>query len=97
MSSHSGSGGSTREVLGGGRDQEWWNYVREMEGRIAKKDEEHLATVARIQNDHSRLETEYRARIAQLEEDNKALQESQTGLNTEIGTLKTKLEATNKV
>jgi len=80
MSSHSGgSGASGREILAQQRaPDEFWSHVREMETRMTKMQEDHLATVARIQSDHARLDNDLRAKINQLEAENKVLRESQS-------------------
>jgi hypothetical protein len=76
MSSHSGSGGSTRELFPQ-QSTEWVNYVRDLENRMAKMAEDHQVAVARLQSENSRRESEWQARLAQVEADNKSLQDSQ--------------------
>jgi hypothetical protein len=88
MSSHSGgSGASGREAYGSGQNQyddAWWKYVKGLEDRMQQMEEQHNGTIARLQSDHSHLETERQTRIVQLEKDNKELKD-------EIATLKAQL------
>jgi DNA repair exonuclease SbcCD ATPase subunit len=88
MSSHSGgSGASARETYGSSQNQyddAWWKYVKSLEDRMQQMEEQHSAAVARLQSEHSHLETERQTRIVQLEKDNKELKD-------EIATLKAQL------
>jgi hypothetical protein len=59
MSSHGGSGSSIREVIGGQVDV--WQYVREMEARMARTEKEHTDMIATLQNEVTTL----RAQLAQ--------------------------------
>jgi len=59
MSSHGGSGSSMREVLGNQVDV--WQYVREIESRMARMEKEHNEKIATLQNEITTL----RAQLAQ--------------------------------
>ncbi|KAH4937425.1 hypothetical protein HBI79_059800 [Parastagonospora nodorum] len=59
ISSHGGSGSSMREVIGGQVDV--WQYVREMEARMARTEKEHTDMIATLQNEVTTL----RAQLAQ--------------------------------
>jgi uncharacterized small protein (DUF1192 family) len=59
ISSHGGSGSSIREVMGGQVDV--WQYVREMEARMARTEKEHTDMIATLQNEVTTL----RAQLAQ--------------------------------
>jgi hypothetical protein len=59
MSSHGGSGSSIREAMGGQVDV--WQYVREMEARMARTEKEHTDMIATLQNEVTTL----RAQLAQ--------------------------------
>jgi len=52
MSSHGGSGSSMREVLGG---VDVWQYVREMEARMARTEKEHNDMISSLQNEVTTL------------------------------------------
>jgi cell division protein FtsB len=62
-----------------------------------KMQEDHLANLARMQSDHSRLESGLRAEINKLETENKTLKETRTAhevqiqrLQDEVASLKAK-------
>lgn len=59
LSSHGGSGSSMREVMGNQVDV--WQYVREIESRMARMEKEHDAKIATLQNEITTL----RAQLAQ--------------------------------
>jgi hypothetical protein len=59
MSSHGGSGSSMREVLGNQVDV--WQYVREIESRMARTEKEHDEKISTLQNEITTL----RAQLAQ--------------------------------
>ncbi|KAI4625001.1 uncharacterized protein J4E87_005482 [Alternaria ethzedia] len=59
MSSHGGSGGSMREVMGSQVDV--WQYVRDIESRMARMEKEHNDKIATLQNEITTL----RAQLAQ--------------------------------
>ena len=59
MSSHGGSGSSMREVLGNQVDV--WQYVREIETRMARMEKEHNEKISTLQNEITTL----RAQLAQ--------------------------------
>jgi hypothetical protein len=59
ISSHGGSGSSIREVMGGQVDV--WQYVREMEARMARTEKDHTDMIATLQNEVTTL----RAQLAQ--------------------------------
>ncbi|CAG5175511.1 uncharacterized protein ALTATR162_LOCUS8121 [Alternaria atra] len=59
MSSHGGSGSSMREVMGNQVDV--WQYVREIEARMARMEKEHNDKIATLQNEITTL----RAQLAQ--------------------------------
>lgn len=59
MSSHGGSGSSMREVMGGQVDV--WQFVREMEARMARTEKEQADKIASLQNEVTTL----RAQLAQ--------------------------------
>ncbi|KAH7072630.1 hypothetical protein BKA63DRAFT_47583 [Paraphoma chrysanthemicola] len=59
MSSHGGSGSSIREVMGGQVDV--WQFVREMEARMARTEKEQADKIASLQNEVTTL----RAQLAQ--------------------------------
>lgn len=52
ISSHGGSGSSMREVLGG---VDVWQYVREMEARMARTEKEHNDMISSLQNEVTTL------------------------------------------
>ncbi|KAJ5022526.1 hypothetical protein J3E73DRAFT_238832 [Bipolaris maydis] len=58
-SSHGGSGSSTREVMGNHVDV--WQYVREIEARMARMEKEHNDKISTLQNEITTL----RAQLAQ--------------------------------
>jgi hypothetical protein len=63
MSSHgTNSAGSMRDVLGG-RDIDIWQYMRDMENRLARMTEEHQAQMARLQDEVNSL----RGQLAQTQ------------------------------
>jgi hypothetical protein len=53
MSSHGGSGSSMREIMGGQVDV--WQYVREMEARMARTEKEHTDKIALLTNEVNTL------------------------------------------
>jgi len=53
MSSHGGSGSSMREIMGGQVDV--WQYVREMEARMARTEKEHTERIALLTNEVTTL------------------------------------------
>lgn len=59
MSSHGGSGSSIREVMGNQVDV--WQYVREIETRMARTEKEHNEKISVLQNEITTL----RAQLAQ--------------------------------
>lgn len=59
ISSHGGSGSSTREVMGNHVDV--WQYVREIEARMAKMEKEYNDKISTLQNEITTL----RAQLAQ--------------------------------
>lgn len=59
MSSHGGSGSSIREVMGGQVDV--WQYVRDIESRMARMEKEYNDKIANMQNEITTL----RAQLAQ--------------------------------
>jgi hypothetical protein len=59
MSSHGGSGSSMREVMGNQVDV--WQYVREIEARMARMEKEHNDKIATLQHEITTL----RAQLAQ--------------------------------
>ncbi|CAO2649072.1 Nn.00g100210.m01.CDS01 [Neocucurbitaria sp. VM-36] len=59
MSSHGGSGSSMREVMGNQVDV--WQYVREIESRMARMEKEHNERISTLQNEITTL----RAQLAQ--------------------------------
>jgi hypothetical protein len=73
MSSHGGSGSSIREVMGGQVDV--WQYVREMEARMARTEKEHTDQLATLQNEVTTL----RAQLAQQHVNNSTSQPQQPG------------------
>lgn len=58
-SSHGGSGSSMREVMGNQMDV--WQYVREIESRMARMEREHNEKITTLQNEITKL----RAQLAQ--------------------------------
>ncbi|KAH8726285.1 hypothetical protein GQ44DRAFT_726265 [Phaeosphaeriaceae sp. PMI808] len=69
MSSHGGSGSSIREVMGSQVDV--WQYVREMEGRMARTEKEHTDLIATLQSEVTTL----RAQLAQQHVNNSQSQQ----------------------
>jgi hypothetical protein len=63
ISSHGGSGSSMREVLGG---VDVWQYVREMEARMARTEKEHTDMIASLQGEVTTL----RAQLSQRKDSN---------------------------
>jgi len=59
ISSQGGSGSSMREAMGGQLDV--WQYVREIEARMARMEKEHNDKIAHMQNEITTL----RAQLAQ--------------------------------
>ncbi|OCK95355.1 uncharacterized protein K441DRAFT_556432 [Cenococcum geophilum 1.58] len=73
MSSHgTNSAGSMRDVLGG-RDIDIWQYMRDMENRLARMTEEHQAQMARLQDEVSSL----RGQLAQTQPQQQQQQQQQ--------------------
>ncbi|KAL6702408.1 hypothetical protein ACN47E_002058 [Coniothyrium glycines] len=70
ISSHGGSGGSMREVMGNQVDV--WQYVREIESRMARMEREHNEKIATLQNEITTL----RAQLAQQHVNNAQAQQS---------------------
>jgi hypothetical protein len=69
MSSHGGSGSSIREVMGGQVDV--WQYVREMEARMARTEKEHTDMIDTLKNEVTTL----RAQLAQQHVNNSTSQQ----------------------
>jgi hypothetical protein len=69
MSSHGGSGSSMREVLGNQVDV--WQYVREIESRMARTEKEHDDKISTLQNEITTL----RAQLAQQHVNNTQAQQ----------------------
>ncbi|KAI4618528.1 hypothetical protein J4E80_005129 [Alternaria sp. BMP 0032] len=69
MSSHGGSGGSMREVMGSQVDV--WQYVRDIESRMARMEKEHNDKIATLQNEITTL----RAQLAQQHVNNTQAQQ----------------------
>jgi rubrerythrin len=59
MSSHGGSGASSRELMGQGVDV--WQYVRDLEARMARMEKEHENKLSTVQTEVTTL----RAQLAQ--------------------------------
>lgn len=89
MSSHSGSGGSTRELYPQ-LNSDWSNHIRSLQDQIAKMTEDHTVALARLQNESSRREKELQDRLTQVEADSKTIQDSQ---QAEIGRLSEELRS----
>ncbi|KAF1838347.1 hypothetical protein BDW02DRAFT_16558 [Decorospora gaudefroyi] len=68
-SSHGGSGNSMREVMGGQVDV--WQYVREIESRMARMEKEHNEKLSTLQNEITTL----RAQLAQQHVNNAQTQQ----------------------
>lgn len=76
MSSHSGSGASTRELFPQQHQTPDANsYIRGLQEQNAKMNEDHQAEMARLNNEHARREKEMQDRIARVEADNTRLTE----------------------
>jgi hypothetical protein len=77
MSSHgTGSAGSMREVMGrqnAGIDV--WQYVREMEARMARMDEEHQKSLKSLQDEVTTLRAQLAQQHAQAAVNQQAQQE----------------------
>jgi ABC-type uncharacterized transport system YnjBCD substrate-binding protein len=69
MSSHGGSGSSIREAMGGQVDV--WQYVREMEARMARTEKEHTDMIDTLKNEVTTL----RAQLAQQHVNNSTSQQ----------------------
>jgi hypothetical protein len=69
MSSHGGSGSSMREVMGNQMDV--WQYVRDIEARMARMEKEHDAKIATLQTEITTL----RAQLAQQHVNNTQAQQ----------------------
>jgi hypothetical protein len=69
ISSHGGSGSSTREVMGNQVDV--WQYVREIEARMARMEKEHNDKISTLQNEITTL----RAQLAQQHVNNTQAQQ----------------------
>jgi hypothetical protein len=67
-SSHqSGSGGSTREILGAASDV--WGIIRDLEKRLNDSRLERDAMIAQLRNDYARADQEHRAQITSLKDE----------------------------
>ncbi|TID27735.1 hypothetical protein E6O75_ATG00502 [Venturia nashicola] len=76
MSSHSGSGASSRELFTQQQQSPDWNsWYRSIQDEKAKMMEDHQVEMARLNNEHSRREKELQDRIAQAEADKARLTE----------------------
>lgn len=76
MSSHSGSGASSRELFPQQQQSSDWNsWYRALQEEKAKMTEDHQVEMARLNNEHTRREKELQERIAQAESDNIRLAE----------------------
>ncbi|RDI87278.1 hypothetical protein Vi05172_g2728 [Venturia inaequalis] len=76
MSSHGGSGASSRELFPQQQQSPDWNsWYRTLQEEKAKLTEDHQAEMARLNNEHTRREKELQDRIAQAEADNVRLTE----------------------
>lgn len=71
MSSHGGSGSSIREVMGNSIDV--WQYVRDIETRMARMEKEHNERISTMQNEITTL----RAQLAQQHVNNTQVQQQQ--------------------
>jgi hypothetical protein len=60
MSSHGGSGASTREIMGN-QGVDVWQYVRDVEARMARMEKEHENKMSTLQTEVTTL----RAQLAQ--------------------------------
>ncbi|KAH9860733.1 hypothetical protein J1614_012065 [Plenodomus biglobosus] len=69
ISSHGGSGSSMREVMGNQVDV--WQYVRDIEARMARMEKEHNERISTLQNEITTL----RAQLAQQHVNNKQAQQ----------------------
>jgi hypothetical protein len=69
ISSHGGSGSSMREVMGSQVDV--WQYMREMESRMARMEKEHNDKITTLQNEITTL----RAQLAQQHVNTQAQQQ----------------------
>jgi hypothetical protein len=76
LSSHSSSGASTRELLGGGPAVDLYATVRELKNQMNRMQEDHSTTIARLRTDHSRLEEDYQKRIDALNTELNALRKN---------------------
>jgi hypothetical protein len=79
--SSGGSAASGREILGQ-RDSSWQPW--EVDQRISKMQEDHLANLARMQSDRTRSEAQLNTRIGELEAENKALKDRYSSQDLQI-------------
>jgi hypothetical protein len=73
MSSHGGSVGSMREAMGNQNPPEIWTFMRDMEGRMRRMEEDHEKKVKSLQDEVTTL----RAQLAQQHAANHPQQQGQ--------------------
>lgn len=83
ISSHSGSGASSRELFPQQQSPDWNSWIRTLQEEKAKMAEDHQVEMARLNNEHARRDKELQDRIAQVEADNARLTEELRSLRAD--------------